>query len=396
MALAGLFRWFPGWVRVEAEGGYPERLLNDIAGQQLSVWGVRRRGEWIRFSCFAFDYRRLHHPARRACVRMRVSRKHGLPFLLHRYRHRKGLLVGAALYAVILALLAPRIWAIQVVGCSATDEAAILEQAAAVGIKIGASMDEVDIKALEITGLRHLPELSWITVNPSGCVARVEVTERKPTPQVLDLSKPSDMVALRDGVILSKTVVSGQSTVMVGEAVAAGTVLISGRVETEMGEKLYRAYGEVWAQTRRQITVSVPLTYQRLVADTPVVVRPTLTFLCWKIPLYAAGTTEDSCLYRKQEHFLTAGDLTLPLGLTNEYYVPTSRVQATRTEAQAAALAQEQLKAQEQALFAACDYTEIDRQEGVKDGAYTVTVNYTCRENIAMEVPLSAPAAETK
>ncbi len=396
MTLSGIFRWFPGWVRVETEGGYPERLLNEIAQQRLSVWGVRRREEYTRFSCFAFDYRRLRHPARCACVRMRVSRKHGLPFLLHRYRHRKGLLVGAALYAVLLALLAPRIWAIQVVGCSLADKAAILEQAAAVGVKIGARMDAIDIKALEIKGLSYLPELAWITVNPSGSVARLEVTEREPTPQVLDLSKPSDMVALRDGVVLSKTVVSGQSTVLVGEAVSAGTVLISGRVETEMGEKLYRAYGEVWAETKRQITVSVPLVYEQVVAETPVVVRPTLTFLCWSIPLYAGGTVEEPHLYRKQEHFLTSGDLTLPLGYTNEYYIPTTRVRAIRTEEQAAALAKQQLQQQETTLFAGCEYTETHRSEGVKGDTYTLMVSYTCRENIAVEVPLSPKREESQ
>lgn len=390
MTLTRVFRWFPGWVRVETEGGYPERLLNEIARGQVSVWGVRRREEWTRFSCFAFDYRRLRRPARRACVRMRVTRKHGLPFLLHRYRHRKGLLVGAALYVALLALLAPRIWVIRVTGCTDADQAAILEQAAAVGVEIGKRMDAIDIKALEINGLSHLPELSFITVNPEGCVASVEVTERLPTPQVLDLSQPSDMVALRDGVVLSKTVVSGEDRVLVGEAVKAGTVLIAGRVETEVGEKLYRSYGQVWAQTERQITVSVPLVYRRLEVAEPVTVRPTLTFLCWDIPLYAPGPTAEGCLYRRQEHFLTADGMTLPLGITNEYYIPTRQVRAARTAAQARALATAELQQREQTLFAACEYTEVSRDEGVKGNAYTLTVHYRCRENIAVEVPLSS------
>lgn len=390
MRLSQGFRFVPGFVQVEAEGGYPERLLNEITGQQIAVWGVRHRQERTRFCCFARDYRRLRRPARRACVRMRVRRKRGLPFVLHRYRRHKGLVLGAVLYVVLLALLAPRIWVVQVVGNTSTPAAAILEQAQQSGVCLGARMRAVDIKRLEIVGLSRLPTLSWITVNPSGCVARVEVNERQPTPRVLDLSEPSAMVAVRDGRILSMTVLSGERAVMTGEAVSAGTVLITGRVQSEMGEKLYRAYGEVIAETQRQITVSVPLVYARAETAPGTVLQPTLHFLGRDFPLFSAGQPAGE--YRRQEraHFLTANGLTLPLGITNVYYVPVQRVRTARTQQQAAALAQQQLAARQQALFAEGTYTPTAQRESVQNGLYTLTVEYTCRENIAVEVPLSA------
>lgn len=387
MGIFRAFRWFPGWVRVETEGGYPERLLNAIANEELAVWGVRFRDERMRFSCFARDYRLLRHRARRACVRMRVRQKRGLPFWLHRYRHRKGLSVGLVVYALILALLAPRIWVIEVVGNGATPTEEILAVAQDMGVQLGARMDGMQIKQLEIMGLNRLPTLAWISVNPSGCVARVEVTERKPTPQVLDLSHPSDMVAVRDGKIVSVTVVSGQKRVMAGEAVSAGTVLISGRVESELGEQLYRAYGEVWAQTERRITVSVPLTYYPAVPDGFVAVCPTLSFLGWQIPLYAAPPTGEEYQQTERAHFLQANGLTLPLGITNRYYIRTTRPAITRTEEIAAELAKKRLKAQETALFGDGEYEELERTHTVVDGAVTLSVKYRCLENIAAEEP---------
>ena len=387
MGIFRAFRWFPGWVRVETEGGYPERVLNAIANEELAVWGVRFRDERMRFSCFARDYRLLRHRARRACVRMRVRQKRGLPFWLHRYRHRKGLSVGLVVYALILALLAPRIWVIEVVGNGATPTEEILAVAQDMGVQLGARMDGMQIKQLEIMGLNRLPTLAWISVNPSGCVARVEVTERKPTPQVLDLSHPSDMVAVRDGKIVSVTVVSGQKRVMAGEAVSAGTVLISGRVESELGEQLYRAYGEVWAQTERRITVSVPLTYYPAVPDGFVAVCPTLSFLGWQIPLYAAPPTGEEYQQTERAHFLQANGLTLPLGITNRYYIRTTRPAITRTEEIAAELAKKRLKAQETALFGDGEYEELERTHTVVDGAVTLSVKYRCLENIAAEEP---------
>ncbi len=388
MAISRFFRWFFGWARVEIEGGYPERLLNAVAEEEIAVWGVRFRDERMRFSCFARDYRVLRHRARRACVRMRVRQKHGLPFWLHRYRKRKGMLIGLALYALILALLAPRIWVIEVVGNGATSTEEILTVAQDMGVRLGARMDELQIKQLEIMGLNRLSTLAWISVNPSGCVARVEVTERKPTPQVLDLSEPSDMVAVRDGRIVSVTVVSGQKCVMAGEAVSAGTVLISGRVESELGEQLCRAYGEVWAQTERCITVSVPLTYYPAVPDGFVAVCPTLSVLGCQIPLYTDPPTGGEYQLTERTHFLQANGLTLPLGIINRYYIRTIRLATVRTEAQAVELAQKRLKTQEAALFGDEEFEEIERTQTVKDGVVTLSVKYQCLENIAVEEPI--------
>ncbi len=388
--LSWVLRWLCGWVYVEAEGGYPERLLNAIAAADLTVWDVKMEGAFLRFRCAAREYRALRPLARRACVRMRVRQKRGLPFWLFRYRHRKGLAVGLAVYAVVLMLLAPRIWVIQVVGNEQTSAADILAVVQDVGVRIGGRMRAIDRKQLETTGVDCLPTLSWIAVNPSGCVARVEVTERKPTPQVLDLSQPSNMVALRDGRVATVTVVSGQRQVMLGEAVSAGTVLISGRIPQEDGsERLTRSYGEVWAYTERQLTVSVPLAYMLPSPDGFAAVCPTVTFLGWELPLYSHIPTGEEYAQYERRHFLTANEVVLPLGVTTAYYVRLQPEAKSRTEVQARQLAQQRLAAQEQTVFGDNEHIEQTRQSRLENGVYTLTVTYACLENIAVEEPLS-------
>lgn len=385
-----LMRWFPGWVRVEAEGGYPERLLNAVTAARIAVWGVRRRGESIRFSCLAGDYRALRPMARKACVRMRMRHKHGLPFWRHRYRHRRGLLVGLALYIAVLAWFSPRIWVIEVTGNAVTSTEAILAVAKQHGVVLGARIDEVDVKGFQIGGTKDMPTVSFITVNPSHNVARIEVTEREQSPPSLDLSQPSDIVALRDARILRMEIYSGQKLVMEGEAVTAGTRLVTGRVDTEMGETLYRSYGEVWAETHRRITISVPLTYDYVEPTGEVICRPTLHIFCWEIPLYSNAPLQTEALQYQAAHFLTVEDTVLPLGVVNTYVMPTQTVSTTRTEAEARALAQEQLTQKEAALFLPDSYEETARQGGVEDGVYILRVDYLCRENIAVEVPLDS------
>lgn len=383
-----VLRWFPGWVRVETEGGYPERLLNDLTAAGVEVWHIHRRGEGIRFSCRAGDYRLIRPVARRACLRMRIRHKHGFPFWRHRYRHRKGLLVGLVLYIVLLAALSPRIWVIQVEGNAATSTADLLAAAEAYGVRLGARMDDLDIKGFQLYGPDALPTVAYVTVNPSHSVARIQVTERDPTPDIIDLSRPSDLVAARDGRILQVDSRSGKPLVKAGEAVTAGTVLITGCVETDLGEKLYRAYGEVWAETTRRITVSVPLVQVDSVPTERVVCRPTFSFLCWGFPLYSETPLQGENARYSTAHTLTVGDVTLPLGLTCDYYIPLIARRRILTTEQARSAAQTQLTEQEAALFLPDSYERLTAAGRVQGNAYVLTATYRCRENIAVEVPL--------
>ena len=392
--LSNWFRWFPGWVRVEAEGGYPERLFNDLTAAAIPVWGVHRRGEWVRFCCFAGHYRRLRPLSRRACMRLRLQKKHGLPFWRHRYRHRKGLLLGVALYALVLALLAPRIWVIQVVGNTATPTEDILAVGEKWGVRLGARVEDIQIKSLQLQGTGDLPTLSFITANPSRCVVRLEVRERETPPEVIDLSQPSDLVASCDGLILQIESRSGLPLVMEGEAVTAGTTLITGRVPTDMGEKLYRSYGEVWAQTRRRITVSVPLSDTRIVPTGETVCRPVFSLFCWGFPLYSKTPLQGDLLHKQTKHYLTIRDVVLPLGITTDYYRPLTAQPFLRTTAQAEALARERLAEQETSLFLPGNFEKQTENGKLMGNTYVLTATYLCRENIAVEVPIEGALSD--
>lgn len=392
MWMEGVLRWFPGWVRVETEGGYPERLLNDLVAAGMSLWRVRRRGEGMRFSCPAADYRRMRPYARRAGVRMRMRHKHGFPFWRHRYRRRKGLWIGLCLYGLILALLAPRIWVIEVVGNSKTATESILSVAEQWGVRPGALVSGMDVKGLQIQGPDTLDTVAWMTVNPSGSVARIEVVERDPTPEVIDLSCPSDLVAVRDGKILKTEVRSGQLLVKVGEAVTAGTRLITGQAEEETGRPATRAYGAIWAETRRRITVSVPLTDTHPVPVGAPLCRPTFAFLCWEFPLYSKTPLQGEYRQHDQNHFLTVGGRVLPLGFTVTWVQKMENQPFTRTRQQAETEAHNRLIKQEKALFAEGDYERLTCTGRVKGDQYVLTATYLCRENIAVEVPVEPVA----
>ena len=389
-----MLRFLRGYVYFRAEGGFPETLLSDAAVRGIPVTDSRREGETLYAACAARDYRRLRRSARRACMRLQVYRKQGLPFLLRPYRKRWGLLVGAVLSAVLLAVLSSRIWVVQVEtdGRVSVDTAAVLQAVRRQGVYPGCTIKQVDMELLRLLALSDLEDTAFVSVNPSGCVARVTVKPRDMPPAVQYYTTDiSNMVAATHGKIVSIEVTSGQAAVQVGEGVVAGDLLISGTVESRVGNLyLRRAAGRVMAETTRTVSVTVPFRETVRAQSGRVVYTPAFRFLKWDVPLYAsapAGGEWEVEVYRRLPQFR---DVTLPVGIIDRrwYEITPQTVTYTRetAEIQAADRLQTELAALREAGVTFRE--ETARHTTVTADSLTLTACFLCEENIAKEVPV--------
>lgn len=392
MSWMRLWRFAVGYVWFQAEGGFPEKFVSDAAAAGISLSESRREGELLFACCAAKDYRRLRPLARRACMRLRLVRKSGLYFRLFPYRKRAGVPVGLVLAAVLLTVLSRRIWIVQPEGNAALSDEKILETAAALGVYPGCRIEDIDMELLRLRALDLLPETVYVSVNPSGCVARVAVSEREPAPDIQNFKKNfSNLVAARDGKILSTEIYSGQGTVAVGEGVTAGTLLVSGAVESASGNTvLRRSAGKIMAQTVHTLSVTVPFTEEELLPDGNTFFRPSLRFLSWEIPLYTCGEPVGDYAVSVYRHLPRRGELTIPIGFIHRRYDRLQRTAVPHTVAEAALLAEQRLAAQKEALGAAgvSVLEETDKKIEKTDSGYILTVVCRCEEDIAKEVPL--------
>jgi len=175
-----------------------------------------------------------------------------LPFVLHRYKRRKTFAVGAVLFFIIINVLASFIWSIEVSGNKDVRSADILKQLEALGVKPGTIKYGIDVNKIANKLMLEIKELSWVSFEISGTVAKVYVEERRQPPELVDKDTPCDIVAERDGVIYSIVVKSGQEVVKKGDSVVKGQLLVSGTIEyqNEPGQKwLVHSIAEVKART---------------------------------------------------------------------------------------------------------------------------------------------------
>ncbi len=385
MFIIRFLRWLFGWVEFEAEGGFPERLLNLAARGGVTLWDTGRHGVTLSARCFARKYKKLRPFARRAGVRLHVGRRHGLPFFLHRYRARAGVAVGVLLYAGLLYILSQQIWVIQVSGNQKVPEKVIVHVMEELGVRKGVRMDTLDIQLLQLEALQRLPDLVWLTVNPEGSIAHIEVAERQDPPTIVDKNAASNIKAARDGRIVRMEVYGGQAAVQVGDAVVKDMLLVSGVVDTTVGPVLRKSTAKIFAETSRSTEVTVPLRETSLRPDGTIIYRPTLQLFQFGIPLYSDGPLEGEYTLVEKEHPLVAKGMALPFGIVNRYYHRLVPTEIVRTEQEAAALANEQLAFWEKKELDGVEIRDRQLNGTVRDGQYVLTAQYACVEDIAVE-----------
>lgn len=388
MLFIRLIRIIFGYVRITVSGEHPERFLNLCANNGIAVWNVKRRNESLLCSIFARDYKRIRRLRKRSRVRLKIKRRRGVPFVVHRYRYRKGIIVGLVIFIVFLSTMPRMVWSVEVCGNERVTTAEILSAAKEIGIKNGAKISSLDTENLRLDFLIKMPELSWSAINIEGSRVTIDVRERLSTELVEDKT-PCNLVATADGIITKVYVKKGSAAVKVGDAVRKGDVIALGTVEYgDLSTVLCHAMGEIYAETNRKITVTVPLTETKLIPTGRIKKKRVFQLFGVYVPLYL-GSVKFDYTASANEKSLKSGDITLPVSVIEAEFCEVKETEVKLSVSDAKKRAETELK-----------HLETDQLKGVKikdkkitfaekKDTIVLTVNYICEENIVAEKPLS-------
>ena len=309
-----------GWTRL--------RLVSaDCAGQLRRISGEMKL-EDIRFpddltAEFTVSRDRVGGLRERYGDVLTVLSAGGLPRFGNRLWSWRRLAMLVLLLGVLTAVLPRRVWFISVEGNAAVPERLILERAADCGVYFGAKAARVRSEQVKNKLLYEIPELRWAGINTYGCRAVITVAEREmPEPEGEEL--PGDLTAAADGVVTEVVLSRGTAMVKPGNAVQKGQVLISGLTDLGICTRADRAEGEVWAMTRRTISVILPQkTAQR--QENGAVVRKFSLRIGKKSVNFSndSGILHGTCVKMRTVNYLTLpGGFRLPVALvTDTYYL---------------------------------------------------------------------------
>lgn len=383
-----------GWVRLQAVGAFPERLLNLCAQHRVTFWAVEwRDGQTLALTVLQGHLPRVEKLAPRAGCDLTVEGRDGVPSFLTRFRRRYAFLVGLFLSVLLVCIGSRFVLTVEVTGNEQVPDAAILSQLRREGLRPGVYGPRLDAKQIAVNTQLAVDELSWVSVNLYGTRAQVVVREKQPPPKLLEQEGTSDILARAGGLILEIDAAAGQAKVRPGDMVAQGDVLISGTVTMEgpmysdiPPQYLYvHADGRVWARTWRTVRAAMPLTVTTKRYTGKERSRWSLTVLDRCINFFR----NSSILWAEYDKISQTHTATLPGGQVLPLSVTRQRLKQWESVPVSVDLTSAQLMLEQQLT------EELKRQVGedgqvvcvdwsarVADGVLTVTGVAECREQI--------------
>lgn len=389
-------RWFSGYAKFTATGKFPERLLNMTMKNGIRLWGMRSGSNSLTAYVSAREYKLLRPFAKRCELNLKCTKKGGLPFIISQYKIRSGLLIGAVLYIAISIILSSFIWNININTSGSINEYELRDELRSLGLYEGAKISDINIHDIEQQATMDMDNIAWISINITGTLVNIELSPRvdKKTPTE---KTPSNIIASSDGVITNIEAGEGKPSVKIGEAVVKGQMLVSGILEYDIGGfKLKHSDAKIYAQTKKTLSVSVPLKENILQKTDSNIYKKNLSLLWCDFPISIYGTPEGYASTQVSNENIELFGTQLPIKITTENYNVYENIEVKRTEKQARSLAENQLSVLEAfSLSNTKSYTKKYTQK-ISDGKLILTGNYTCIENIAVQQEIKIDGSITE
>lgn len=389
-----------GSVCVRAKSAYPERMLNLCSARGIEFWDVR----WIDDTALSFcvargDLRALRRAAEGCGAEVSIERTAGTPFFFARLRRRHALFAGGILCAALLLVNSLFIWDFEVTGNETVPTETILHALREHGVHRGTFIYSFRSQDICNRVLPELKDLCWVAVNVRGCKAYVQVRERVRAPERVNESEPTNVIAAKPGLITKVRALDGEKRVLPGTSVQQGQLLIAGVVDTGGTEKpsvttrFLAGKGEVWARTWYDLTVRVPLTYEKKVYTGKEKRSHTLIWGENRLKIGAKGSSicnVDCDKIKNQTQWTLFGLFALPVTWETETLLPYELEVTPRSSADAEVQGKDVLETYLAALLGETgSVTQRRFSTAVEGDTLVVTLSAECEEQIGKEVPIA-------
>ncbi len=215
-------------VSFRMEGLSLERLMNLAGEQNIMLQDLTRDGlKAVTGVCGESDYKKLYEIAEQRGWRLTRLKHKRLSAFRNWLKRRMAVAVGFVLCVALTAVSLQFVWSIDILDAGPYESEVRLylqEQNIHPGIwKRNVSLQEL-IRALEW----RLPRVAWVQAYYRGAALVVRCVLGVPPPGVETEGGPGDVVAKRDGIIVSLLPLAGTPMCKPGDLVKAGQVLIAG------------------------------------------------------------------------------------------------------------------------------------------------------------------------
>ena len=363
-----------------------ESFLNLCIREQISYHSVAAEEAEAYLCVPFFTASRLIKRAEVLGLSVKVALSGGVPALIVKHRGRLGLLMGALLGVLLIALSGTVVWDVRVDGERRLTEEEVIYTLEQCGLSLGVRKSSLDIDVIENRVLILSDDISWISINMRGTVANVEIRELVPRPKPEEENGTVNLVAERGGVITRLEDIRGNIAVNVGDSVSEGQLLVGGIYgDEETGIKYTAAKGRVYAECEDSFSVEIPRKYERKIYTGRVKCEKYLIFFKNETKIFSnCGNLYTS--YDKidtVEYFPSPGGDDLPVGIRTVKYMEYVSEEATRSDSELSALAEYRMSLTLSRELSDADLLRKYSQFTLGDDGYTLLCRVVCVKDIA-------------
>lgn len=309
-----------------------------------------------------------------------------------KYKSRPGIFFGMILALAVTYYFSLLVWNIEIKGNELLSDEYILEAVEEYGLRVGSVRASVDLDKLSQNIMIRDGSIGWLSVNFRGTTAYVEVIEYSAPDIAEDSDMPRNIVAERDGRILTLDVYEGSPAAVIGDTVKKGDLLISGIVDSAVGGyKLKRADGSIIGEVVDSFVAEIPFEITEKVFTGNTESEKTLIFLGKRIKLSKnSGNNYDKCDIIESVKRIELFDIVkLPLEISETTYNEYEEKSFTLTPEAARERAYLELEEELAELAAYGDVTQKKINAYEKESSYIIEAVIYHTEEIASAQPIS-------
>ena len=245
-----LLRYILGYVRISVEGYYIERFINICTNNKIMIWNIKKdKNAKIYLNIGTNDFREIINIAKKVKCKVKIIKKKGLPFLLHRYKKRKIFLGFLLIIVILIGISSNFVWNIEIQAEENQEFENIYQDLENSGLKTGKLKSAIDTKEIVNKVRLNRDDVAWMGIELKGTNAIVKLVKADKKPEIVDENEYCNIVSEKAGVITKINAQNGTAAVKVGDTVNVGTVLINGWMEGKYtGIRYVHAQGEIEAK----------------------------------------------------------------------------------------------------------------------------------------------------
>lgn len=243
-----VIRYLKGYLAIKVSGFSPERFMNLCSHHDIFLWDIENHGDYYTMKISLKGFYRLKGITRKTGTRVVITKRYGLPFLSVRMWKRRIFMLGLLGSLVFWMWMSRFIWAIEVEGNYYVTTDVFQDFLAANGFQAGMKKDDVEIEKLEKAIRTQFDIVTWTSAQIDGTRLLIQIKENDlikvedKAPAGVGNGEGMDLVAQKDGVIVSIVTRSGVPQVTAGTEVKAGDVLVEGGVPIHNDDGTIKRY----------------------------------------------------------------------------------------------------------------------------------------------------------